>query len=89
MVYEIMGKFFEQRESIYLIYTIFIVLQKIIEKGKWFIPYRSEKHFYQVYAQLAEYMETKHSAIIEGAEKSATKQARKIMEWMGKREMYV
>lgn len=88
LVFDLIGKFFNERETMYMAYTIFITLQNLIHNEKWFIPYRSEKLFYKVYEEFADYMQQHHAGLIEGAEKSATKRAAKIIEWLNSRGMY-
>lgn len=88
LCFDTTSEFFAHREVIYLIYTMFYVINDILTRDKWHLPYRAEKLFYEVWASLGPYIETKHAQLINGAEKSATKKAAKIIEWLNQRGMY-
>ncbi len=86
--FDVTREFFANREVIYLIYTMFFVVKNLINSEKWKIPEQSEEKFFTVWAELGPYLEEKHFQMIEGSEKSATKKAGKIIEWLNNRGMY-
>lgn len=83
--FDITKEFFADREVIYLIYTNYIVINRLIVAGKWKVPETTEKHFYEAWDEIATYLEKNQSAMIEGSTKSATKKADKVIVWLNEK----
>ena len=82
LAFDITKEFFADREVIYLIYTNYIVINRLIVAGKWKVPEETEKYFYEAWDQIADYLEKNQNAMISGSTKSATKKADKIIIWL-------
>lgn len=87
-VFDLTKEFFEERETIYIIYTAFYVVQSLLNDGKWKLPDQASENWMEVWPEIAEYIERKHKGIVEGAGRSAKKMSGRIIEWLQDREMY-
>ena len=69
---------------------MFYVIKALTRSKKWKTTFRAEKLFFEVWEELAEYLENNHTKMLEGSNKSAIRMAGRVIVWMhNKREMYL